>query len=159
MCTGEFNAGGNPTKDQQPIQKYRNSPKHFMLHRNWSEVPAWWVAHKQTSSFPYTTEKVFTRWSLVAWTLTQQLERYEDRTITYIVVNEIQIVTRSDRHHTTSSLSQPRVGLVQSLVNIHKCVDDCFSVAGMHGQVFVDFGEVVWWSVLQTQQHTGHDNL
>ena len=67
----------------------------------------------------------------------------------YIVIDEVQVVTRCNSHHATTPLSQTLVGLVKSLVDIHKSIDDRFSMAGTHGKFFKHFRQVIRRNVLQ----------
>ena len=61
----------------------------------------------------------------------------------YVVIDEVQVVSRCDGHGASSPLGQPGVGLVQRLVNVHKGVDDGLPVGGWLGQVGVDRGDKV----------------
>lgn len=65
------------------------------------------------------------------------------------VVNEVQIVTWSDGHHTATSSGHLCIGLVQRLMDIDKAVNDGLPVRWLGCQVLVCSREHVWCCVLQ----------
>lgn len=68
---------------------------------------------------------------------------------TNIVVDEVQVVSRSDGHSTASSLGQTGVGSVQRLVHIHECINDGLTMGGRLGQIGVHHWDHVRWDVLR----------
>lgn len=52
---------------------------------------------------------------------------------TDIVVDEVEVVSGCDGHSPAPSLEKTRVGLVQSLVDVHEGIDDGLAVGGRLG--------------------------
>ena len=67
---------------------------------------------------------------------------------TYEVVDEVQVMSGSDGHHSASSSSHPSIGLVQGDVNKAECVHHSIPVTWRHGQILVSNGEVARWHIL-----------
>ena len=67
----------------------------------------------------------------------------------YIVVNEVEIMPRGDGHGATSSLSKSIVGLMESLVHIHKGVDHSVAVSGRSWNILKHNRQTVWRNVLE----------
>lgn len=57
---------------------------------------------------------------------------------THIVVDEVQVVSRSDSHQVASSLEQPEVSLVEGLMDIDKCIDNGVSMSWRRGYIRAD---------------------
>ena len=64
------------------------------------------------------------------------------------MVNEVEVVPWGDGHGSATPLAQGDVGLVQSLVDVDKTIDDGLSVGGGLGQLRVHHREVVRTHVL-----------
>ena len=67
----------------------------------------------------------------------------------YIMVDEVQVVPWRDSHGVASSLLQLDVRLVECLVYVDKPVDDGLAMAGGHGQLGKDHGNMIWRDVLR----------
>ena len=73
---------------------------------------------------------------------------------TYIVVDEVKVVSWCDGHCSCSPLGESDVGLVQCLMDVDKSIDDGLSMGGGLGQIRVHHWEVVRNDVLQNAEYT-----
>ena len=69
--------------------------------------------------------------------------------MTHIMVDEVEVMPWCDGHGSSPSLEQTIVGLMQSLVDIHKGVDDGLSVAWGLRNFRKHGGEQIWAHILQ----------
>ena len=82
-------------------------------------------------------------------TVTFPLSPNPDVHATHIVVDEVEVVSWCDSHGVSALLCQPRVGLVEGLVYIHKGIDDGLSVCWRLGELRVHNRDDIWWNKLQ----------
>lgn len=68
---------------------------------------------------------------------------------THIVVDEVEVMPGCDSHGTPTSLEQTTVGLMQSLVDVHKGVDDGLSVVWGLRNFRKHSREQIWTHILQ----------
>ena len=67
----------------------------------------------------------------------------------YIMVDEIQVVSGSNGHGPATSLDKASIGLVQRLVHVDKGIDDSLPVGGRQSQVRIYDREASRAEVLQ----------
>ncbi len=75
--------------------------------------------------------------------------------MSHVVVDKVQIVTRSQSHSTGTSFAQTRVGLMEGLVYKHKAIDDGLSVRGRDDQLLVHGREHIRTLVLERERGGG----
>ena len=73
------------------------------------------------------------------------------------MVDEVQIVTRSDGHGPSSFLEQTAVCLVKGLMNIHEGIDNGLAMSGGLWQVEEHRGEILWRNILRGREKKRHN--
>ena len=68
------------------------------------------------------------------------------------MVDEVQVVSRCDCHGVTSTLHQPDVSLVESLMDIHKGIDNRLSVGRRSWELWIYCRNNIGWNVLKRRK-------
>lgn len=71
------------------------------------------------------------------------------KAIAYIVVDEVQVMSRCDSHRSSASFGNSGICLMQSLMNEYHSIDNGVSVCWWHWKVLVDLWDEVWRLVLE----------
>ena len=110
---------------------------HFSL-KSWENLP-----------IDFGSERVNTE----AYNLHQHSTRYtQDGGWTYVMVDEVQVVSGGDGHHLAAAFRETRVRFVQRLVNEHERVHHGLPVCRPHRQLVVNLRQVIGRHVLPVKR-------